>query len=123
LLVHGKAGAASRNPIERTRLPTWCRTGPDTGGYEASDRVGCSLIQVTSVFEEHTTSIFRVEESAKPSKKPEASRTLRHAGFLLELLFDPEDRGGMLDLNRTTRPYIPEHIISCNLSFSHTFCV
>jgi hypothetical protein len=42
--------------------------------------------------EEHVASIFRVEET---SVKEVAIRAQLHAGFLLGLLFDPEDGGDM----------------------------
>jgi hypothetical protein len=50
--------------------------------------------------EEHTVSIFRVEEKVKPGTricrwKGGLSLEVTSAGFLLRLLFDPEDGGNM----------------------------
>jgi hypothetical protein len=45
-----------------------------------------------NISEEHIASIFRVEEQAEQ----ETTNCLLHAGFLLGLLFDPEDEGDML---------------------------
>jgi hypothetical protein len=50
--------------------------------------------------EEHTVSIFRVEEKAKQGTricrwKGELTLQVTSAGFMLRLLFDPEDGGNM----------------------------
>jgi hypothetical protein len=54
---------------------------------------------LTDISEEYVASIFRVKD--KPSKKPaqskwQAEQSLHHAGFLLGLVFDPEDGSNML---------------------------
>jgi hypothetical protein len=53
---------------------------------------GCNTVQFLSEPEisvQYIASIFRVKEQAMPVS----------AGFLLDLLFDPEDEGGMLLAN------------------------
>jgi hypothetical protein len=51
----------------------------------------------TDVSEEHTASIFRIEEYPEQETKVKAGgkQSCFHAGFLLRL-FEPEDGGGML---------------------------
>jgi hypothetical protein len=59
----------------------------------------CSLLKSTEVTEEHAVSIFRVKTKQESSMKHETGRKQRdvffllHAGFLLGLIFNPEDGG------------------------------